>query len=163
MGATQEVGDFGGTEGMSYGGHQLHQSSALGRAPRCLNTSPYLCNPSSQQNWLESGCRSSLGLSPPFCFQSGQKYQQTSWSRDLPQLPKRLSPLCFAAECLGGVWHSLLPSKAIAQVQELWFAPPLCSAPAVLLDDRARVVLSQTSGTIREQGGLQMVLMLRAR
>lgn len=62
----------------------------------------------------------------------------------------------------GGVWHSLPPSKAIAQVQELWLAPPLCSAPAVLLDDRARVVLSQTSGTIREQGGLQMVLMLRA-
>lgn len=88
---------------MSYRGprcHQLHQSSASGKTPRCLNTSPNLCNPSSQQNCLEIGCRSSLGLPPPFCFQSGQKYQQTSWSRDLPQLPKRLSPLGFAAECL---------------------------------------------------------------
>lgn len=66
MGATQEVRDFGGTEGTSYGGHQLHQSSALGRAPRCLNTSPNSCNPSSQlvRKWLQelAGALTSLLL-----------------------------------------------------------------------------------------------------
>ena len=54
--------------------------------------------------------------------ETGQKGE-----RDLPQLPKGLSLLCFAAEYLWGLRRGFTSSAAqqgtaVSEVQELWFA-----------------------------------------
>lgn len=85
---------------------------------------------------------------------------------DFSQPPRGLSWLCFADEHLQSLGRRCALSAAeqgpAAPRSEGSALQPLLrsSAPGMLHNNRARVSVSQTSGTAEEQGGLQMLLML---